>query len=112
VTVTLNEAALEALLDSPTGPVGLLIDRKAAEVATIARENASGPIIGIRSGDLIGGLHSTGVQRGLGGLFATVSTQARHRGFAYPTFHDETGRPWLTGALALVFSRARVGVGI
>jgi hypothetical protein len=84
VTVTLNEAALEALLDSPTGPVGLLIDRKAAEVATIARENASGP----------------------------VSTQARHRGFAYPTFHDETGRPWLTGALALVFSRARVGVGI
>jgi hypothetical protein len=101
--IRLNEAAIAVLLNSPDGPVGRDILRRSIRVEEKARENASGPVIGIRSGDLLQGLHS-----GLGaderGLVGVVSTDARHRGFAYPTFHDTHGRPWLTAALQDVFN--------
>lgn len=96
--IRVNDAALAVLLRSPSGPVGRDLERRALHVATDARQNASGEIIGIDTGDLIGGIHHDLREDALG-LFATVSTPARHRGFAYPTFHDQTGRPWLTRAL-------------
>lgn len=40
MTVKLNQAALAALLDTQDGPVGLLVQRKAAEVVEQARVNA------------------------------------------------------------------------
>lgn len=111
MTVTLNESALSALLDAPDGPVGQMLARKAEQVEAFARENANGPLIGVRSGDLLAGLHASPVERDGDGLRVRIGTSARHRGFAYPAFHDLRGTPrgrWLTEALARVFSAARV----
>lgn len=41
MTVKLNNLALTALLESSEGPVGLLVQRKASEVAAIAKANAA-----------------------------------------------------------------------
>lgn len=104
MTVVVNDAALAFLLKSPSGPVGLDLERRAARVLSGARENASGAILGIDTGDLLAGLHMD-IGEDVEGLFATVSTPAKHpwgghADFAYPAFHDRTGRPWLTRALA------------
>jgi hypothetical protein len=94
----MNDAALAVLLRSREGPVGRDLARRAELVAEQARQNASGEIIGIRTGDLIAGIHID-IAEDPAGLRATVGTRARHRGFAYPAFQDRTGRPWLTSAL-------------
>lgn len=98
MTVVLNEAALRRLLTDPSGPVGDDLRRRAETVEELARSNASGAVIGIRTGDLIGGIQSE-VREGEDGLEAVVRTPAEHGGFFYPAFHDQNGRPWLTEAL-------------
>ena len=99
--IVINEPGLAAFF-SPAGPVGVLLLDKARRVEERARENASGPILGIRSGDLLGGLKSElGVDEPV--VYATVGTDAVHREFNYPAFQDRNGRPWLTQAADDVF---------
>ena len=110
----LNEPAIARLLDSPAGPVGLEIARRAELTTQHASENATGQVIGILSGRLLSGLRFE-VQGTPEGVRAIVSTDAvaynsdgttrLYHGapFSYPAFHDRNGRPWLTAALAEVF---------
>ncbi len=98
MTVAVNDAVLTAFLRSTNGPVGIDLARRASLVEERARENASGPVLGVRSGDLLAGLHAR-IDGTPEGPVATVGSPARHRGFAYPAFQDQTGRPWLTDAL-------------
>ena len=99
MTVVLNDAALNTFLRSTNGPVGQDLAARAFNVSEQARINASGPIIGVRSRDLIDGIKAS-IDTSALGLFAVVGTDAIHRGFNYPAYHDqETGRPWLTNAL-------------
>lgn len=98
MTVVVNEAALTSLLRSTNGPVGQDLALRAFNVEEQARINASGSIIGVRSRDLLSGLRAS-VDSSAAGLFAVIGTDAIHRGFNYPAFHDENGRPWLTNAL-------------
>lgn len=107
MSVTLNEPALRIFLESTEGPVGRDAERRAQNVAIQAFENATGPIIGIDTGDLLGGIRVS-VGANATGIFAAVSTDARHRGFAYPSFHDQNGRPWLTQALRDAFDTPSV----
>jgi hypothetical protein len=106
VTVVVNDAALATLLRSTNGPVGQDLALRAFNVAEQARINASGPILGVQTRDLLSGIIAR-VDANADGLFATVSTPAIHRGFFYPAFHDKTGRPWLTSALRDGFRRGR-----
>ena len=103
MAVVLNEAALHALLDSPTGEVGLYLLRRAERVEDSARANASGPVLGIQTGDLLAGLRSE-IGTDDFGLRAVVGTDAIHRNLSYPAWHDQHGRPWLTQALAEEFA--------
>lgn len=98
MTVTIRDAELEQFLHSETGPVGRDLERRVTRVKELARMNASGQLLGIRSGDLLAGLQSK-IERGPEGLVGIVKTTAIHRGFGYPAFHDRRGRPWLTNAL-------------
>lgn len=102
MTVVLNEAALERLLQSEAGPVGQDLSRRAQNVTAQAEVNASGAIIGIQTGDLHSGVRFE-VGQGDDGLQAVVRTDAQHRGFNYPAWHDQNGRPWLTDALRDAF---------
>jgi hypothetical protein len=98
VSVVVNDVALTRFLRSTLGPVGQDLAIRAAAVEEKARSNASGSILGIRSRDLLDGLGARVDSSGVG-LFAVIGTDAIHRGFNYPAFHDENGRPWLTNAL-------------
>lgn len=98
MAVLLNEAGLKLLLESEQGPVGQDLRRRAEQVAALASDNASGEIIGIRSGDLHSEIRYELRESGEG-LEAVVLTDAEHGGFFYPAFHDQNGRPWLTAAL-------------
>lgn len=100
--ILLNEAALRQFLESETGPVGLDTRRRAENVTALAGQNAAGDIIGIDTGDLQTGIRFEVIQTAEG-VRAEIGTDARHRGFAYPTFHDRNGRPWLTSALRDAF---------
>lgn len=93
---------LDYLIDSLNGPVGKQMARAGLEIAELARENASGPIIGMRSHDLVDGIR---VLAGIDsrGVFVSVGSSAVHRGFAYPGYHDQHGRPWLRDAFDRVF---------
>ena len=102
MSVALNEAALVHLLESESGPVGQDTRRRAENVARQAEINASGQVIGIESGDLHSGIRYE-LGRDEQGLRAVIGTNARHRGFAYPAWHDQHGRPWLTEALRDAF---------
>ena len=75
------------------------LERRAENVARRARENASGSIIGVQSSDLLSGIRWT-IDRDTYGIYAIIGTNARHRDFSYPAYHDQHGRPWLTKALA------------
>jgi hypothetical protein len=98
VTVVINDVALTRFLRSTNGPVGIDLAVRAHNVEEQARINASGTIIGIRSRDLIDGIKAS-IDSSALGLFAVVGTNAIHRGFNSPAYHDENGRPWLTNAL-------------
>lgn len=114
MTVKLNEAAIGALLNSTTGPVGIHIANEASKVAEVAQQNASGVIIGIESYRLVNGI-STRMEGTVEGVRAIVGTDAvaynsdgttrlyHGQPFSYPAFHDRNERPWLTRALAEVF---------
>jgi hypothetical protein len=102
MAVRLNESALRFFLEEERGPIGRDLRRRAENVTTLAEVNASGPVINIQSGDLHSGIRFQ-IERDREGLFATVGTDARHRGFSYPAFHDRHGRPWLTEALRAGF---------
>jgi hypothetical protein len=111
----INEAAMGRLLNSTTGPVGIYIGRKAAEVVERASENASGQIIGIETGALLRGIRAQldGTPEGVRAVVSTDAVARDSRGlvrlyqgqpFSYPAYHDQqTGRPWLTQALRQVF---------
>lgn len=98
MSVTLNEVALRFFLDSEQGPVGTDLRERAENVTRLAEQNASGDIIGIDTGDLHSGIRYE-LRQGEEGLEAVIGTDARHNGFAYPTYWDENGKPWLTFAL-------------
>ncbi len=106
MTVAPNDAALATFLRSTNGPVGQDLALRAFNVSEQARINASGPIIGIQTRDLLTGINAR-IDANADGLFAVVNTPAIHRGFYYPAFHDRTGRPWLTYALRDGFRRGR-----
>lgn len=97
MTITINEAQIQNRLRIDRGLSIDLMD-VGREVAKRARQNASGAIVGIRSGDLIEGIF---VRPGMDARseFVEVGSSAEHDGFAYPGFLDDTGRPWLTQAL-------------
>lgn len=105
MSVDILDANLERFLRSTTGPVGRDLARRAERVAELARANATGLIIGIRSGRLHEGIKAR-VEEDARGLRAVVSTDARVQragsswnGFSYPAYHDQRDRPWLTNAL-------------
>lgn len=98
MTVVMNEVALRFLLESPSGPVGRDLRRRSEQVAAQAGQNASGEIIGIETGDLYSGIRFE-IRETADGLEGVIGTDAEHRGFNYPAWHDQNGRPWLTNAL-------------
>jgi len=98
MSVTLNEAGLRSFFNSTVGPVGRILAVKADAVRERAAQNASGLILGVDTRDLLNGLR-TQLEHDSQTLVARVSTNAMHRGFNYPAFHDQNGRPWLTSAL-------------
>jgi hypothetical protein len=96
--IRLNEAALQRFLDSPAGPVGQDLQRRAERVTAEATANASGDIIGIESGALHSGINFR-IENDSEGLRAVIGTPANKDGFSYPAYHDRHERPWLTEAL-------------
>lgn len=102
MAVTLNPQALALLLESEAGPVGRFLQRRAEAVVQVATVNASGPIIGIESGNLNTGIQYQ-IEQNADGLRARIFTDAEKNGFSYPAYWDRNGRPWLTDALRTVF---------
>lgn len=98
MTVILLEPGLELLLESPLGPVGLDLTRRAEQVVRLAEENVSGSLLSIDTGDLHASVRFS-IDRTPLGLAAVVGSDARHRNFSYPAYWDKHGRPWLTSAL-------------
>jgi hypothetical protein len=98
--ITLNEGALQRLLQSDTGPVGRDLARRAQNVTAQATANASGEILGIRTGRLHSQIRYR-IESDAQGLRAIIGSDAKSAsGFSYPAFQDQNGRPWLTSALA------------
>ena len=91
-------SVIQGFLEGPA--IRADLERRAARVANIAKENASGTIIGQDSGDLYRGIRYT-LERDSDGLYAVIGTNARNErdGFQYPAWHDAHGRPWLRDAL-------------
>ncbi len=101
MAVALNEAAIAILLNSPDGPVGIDLRRRAQRVEDRARANASGPIISEQLGELLGALHS-GVREDERGLVGFVESDVVHRGWSYPRIVTrKNGKPggWLSDAV-------------
>lgn len=99
MSVTINPDAFAFFFGNPVSPLGVYLEARAAAVEAKARENASGEIIGVRTGDLLRGLHSR-VSSDAEGVYAAVGSDATHGvpSFAYPGWHDTHGRPWLSNA--------------
>jgi len=102
MSVIYNEAAIQRLLGSPSGPVGRELNRRAEAIRTIADGNIHGPWLNVDTGDLVRNLKVTEVMTPEGVAY-TVGSNAEHRGFRYGGFWDENGRPWLSEATADVF---------
>lgn len=98
MTVTLNDAVIERRLLTDRG-LAAVVARVGRAVERRARQNVSGSILNIRSGDLIESLF---VREGIDGrgVFVEVGANAVHRGFDYPAYLDEQGFPWLSDAVA------------
>jgi hypothetical protein len=101
--ITVNEAGIEHMTRSPLGPVVRDLQRRAENVVALATRRAGGAIIDIESGQLYAGIKYRIEQRTQGPI-AIISTDAtsewRGQPFSYPAYHDQqTGRPWLSGAL-------------
>lgn len=100
MTIRLDEAQIQRRLRLDRG---LQADLQVAgrEVAEKARANASGQVIGIRSGDLLAGIF---VRTGIDALgeFVEIGSDAVHRNANYPEFVHRASDPpayWLTKAL-------------
>lgn len=114
MSVRLNEAAISRFFNSTTGPLGIYMAKKASLVEEQALINASGPILGIRSGQLVGQM-TIQLFGGPDGVTARVGSSAtstwKGAPFSYPAFWEdprrfgskEIARPWLTTALRTVF---------
>jgi hypothetical protein len=115
VTVTINETGIQAFFNSTVGPWGRHLALLSDMVLEKANINASGPVIGIETGRLVGGLRVQ-LEGTAEGAQAIVGTDAvaydaaggvrtyRGRPFSYPAYHDQnTGRPWMSNALREVF---------
>lgn len=97
MTIRIDEAQIQRRLRIDRGLSVELADI-GAEVAAKARANASGRIVNIRTGDLVGSIFVT-EGADARGEFVEVGSSAVHRGFAYPGFLDESGKPWLSQAV-------------
>ena len=107
MSITLNEAVLSDFLRSTTGPVGRDLAARVHNVQELAAANATGPIIDVRTADLVGSIRGR-VEAGAEGLVGIVSSNASHRGFLYPAWvHREGEEPagWIKQALRNGFER-------
>lgn len=97
MTIRIDEAQIQRRLRTDRG-LSLELSDIGRELAAKARQNASGLIVNVRTGDLVAGIF---VNEGTDarGEFVEVGSSAVHRGFAYPGFLDERGHPWLSEAL-------------
>lgn len=88
MTVSFNEAGMNALFKEPAGPTGRYLFRVGEQMADDAHLNASGrPGPNIRSGNLrdnIKGPADTGILHDSDGIYVVVGTDAKRDGFAYP----------------------------
>ena len=101
-TVTIHPGNISRYFRDPTGPVANDLERRMNQVARIATANASGPVLGVVSGDLLR-FFSADVFTDSEGLHAVIGTTAIHDEFGYPGYHDKAatgGKRWLTSALA------------
>ncbi len=96
--IVFNDAGFQRMIRDPQGPIVRDLERRAQNVVALAGRRAAGPIIDIESGQLQAGINYRIEQRPEGPI-AIISTPAKKNGFSYPAYHDQTGRPWLTGAL-------------
>jgi len=106
VTVVLNEVGLAELFRGQE--MQRFLERRVFAVEEQARANASGPILGIDTGDLLENLSShSEVREGV--AVGIVGTDASHGvpSFNYPAYWDESGKPWLFSALQQFFPDAR-----
>ena len=101
-TVTVHAGNVDRYFRDPTGPIGQDLERRMDQVARIATANASGPVLGVISGDLLRFFRADIFSDGEG-LHAVIGTTAIHEEFGYPGYHDRAatgGKRWLTSALA------------
>ncbi len=99
MTVRLNEFAIRQLLEAENGPVGRDLARRAENIRVQALTNADNNIIGILTSRLYEGVFAR-IDTDEDGLLAVIGTDATDsKGFSYPAWHDQHGRPWLTSAL-------------
>lgn len=84
VALKLNPAEMHHLLDDPSGPVGVDLQRRAQNVTARATDLASDrPGPEIRTGDLHSSIHYV-ILSDAEGLRAQIGTDQEHRGFPYP----------------------------
>lgn len=130
ITVNIQTSRLEDLGRSASGPLFMYMVKLGAKVETAAKRNASGSIVGVRTGNLRSSVHSSTQVRG-SKLVETVAADASYalavhqgtraydivpvqakvlawKGPAGPVFatrahHPATkGRPFLTDALSAI----------
>lgn len=106
MSFTPNTAAISHLLNSTTGPVGILMAKKASQVYEKAIADTSGPILNRRSGRLQDQLtiRIVGTPEGAQAIVST-SAMSTWRGapFSYPAYLEHLGFRWITAALRAVF---------
>lgn len=102
--VQMNTRSIQRFVNDPNGGVARYLIKKGELVERQAYNNASGPVLGVISNDLRSLLESH-LEPARDGLSMQIGTTALHGPdyFGYPRFHDQNGRPWLTGALRTVF---------
>lgn len=105
-SVQLDNQAIDRFFSDVGGPVVRDLRRRGERVRELARANASGPVIGIKTHRLLDFLGPAKVVLG-NPPHVEIGTSAEKAGFSYPAFHDIAGagtrhggkRPWLTNAL-------------
>lgn len=111
--VEIDNVAILTYINKPGGPIANLLEKQAAKVDAAAKRNASGPILGVVTGDLLQFMVPTKAAVDNKGLVVKIGSTSRHDdennqtpdGFAYPGWHDRHGRPWLSNALREVFKQ-------
>jgi len=104
--VVVHPGIVDRFFRDSQGPVGRYLFRRGERVARAANANASGPVLGVITGDLLANFDA-GLDVTSEGLYYFAGTTAVHGEFGYPAFHDREatgGKRWLTSALAEEFS--------